>query len=315
LFIRRFNLAVKMKLYFLKVLLFILLISVTCVIIELMLRQIPNDYRLKREYLDVNSDKIEILFLGGSHALHGLNPVYTKKRSFNAAHNSQSLDYDLEILRKYRNNWANLQYIVLPISYPSLFERIEDSIEGWRVKNYILYYGIRISKHLAYYAEITNGILWVHFQRLFDFYFRSIDNIECSELGWANSYMPGSSEDLFETGIEAAKRNTIPADRQYVEEMNLALDSIVHFADKNGTRILLFTPPAHISYIENLNNAQWNKTLLTALGFASEYKNCYYVNMLDDKNFTDNDFHDGDHLNTLGAKKLTMMIDSIINLN
>ena len=145
-----------MRALFFKIFLFLLPVAVIFLILELLLRQIPNDYILKKEYLDKNSDSIQVLILGSSHSLHGLNPAYFKKRSFNAANYSQSLDYDLEILRKYENNWHQLEYVVLPVSYPSLFEKIEDSIESWRVKNYVLYYKIRISKHLTYYAEIIN---------------------------------------------------------------------------------------------------------------------------------------------------------------
>ena len=93
---------------------------------ECLLRQIPNVYRFKRNYLDTNSDKVEILFLGNSHSYFGLNPEYTEKRSFNAGHVSQTLDYDLEILKKYENKWENLEFIVIPISYFTLFDKMSD---------------------------------------------------------------------------------------------------------------------------------------------------------------------------------------------
>ena len=80
------------------------LIIIGC-LMEGLLRQIPNVYRFKRNYLDENSNKIEVLFLGNSHSYFGLNPDCIAKRSFNAGHVSQTLDYDLEIIRKYEDRW------------------------------------------------------------------------------------------------------------------------------------------------------------------------------------------------------------------
>lgn len=278
-----------------------------------MLREIPNDYRLKREYLDKNSDKIEVLFLGGSHVNSGLNPVYTKKRSFNAAYVSQTLDYDFEILRKYNGKWSSLDYIVLAISYATLFEKVEESIEGWRVKNYVIYYKILITNQLRYHLEILNGLLFDHFVRLYKYYFKKIDNVKCTELGWQTSVRSGTPADLSKSGIEAAERATLPVNQKYFEEMTSILDSIIDFAKRNKSKLIMLTTPAFESYRANLNQSQMGRTISLMNNIVKEHDNCYYINLLDDNSFTDKDFRDGDHLNGNGARKLTLKIDSIIN--
>jgi hypothetical protein len=301
-----------MKNFFYKISFFLLLIALTCILIEVLVRQIPNEYRFKREYLDKNSDKIEMLFLGGSHARAGLDPVYTEIQSFNAAHASQSLDYDWEIIKKYRNSWSSLEYIVLPVSYASLFYKIEGSMEPWRVKNYVLYYRIVITKHLRYHTEILNGLLFEHFKRLGNFYFKKIDEIKCSKLGWGILATVGNQNDLVRTGIEAAQRHTIPVDRQDCEEMKSALDSIVDFSKRNNIKLIMITTPAYISYRANLDQRQMDHTVQTILNIVRKNDNCHYFNMIDDKAFTEEDFSNGDHLNGSGARKLTLMIDSIV---
>ena len=110
-----------MKKFLKFILLFTLPIFILGLSSEYILRKIPNDYLLKKEFLDNNSDSIEVLFLGSSHAFYGVNPAYLSLNSFNAAIVSQTLDYDFEILKKYRNNWSNLECIVIPISYFSLY--------------------------------------------------------------------------------------------------------------------------------------------------------------------------------------------------
>src|SRR5690606_22742388 len=108
----------------------IILISVT----EVLIRSIPNEYSIKKDYLDRNSNEIEILILGSSHTLRGVDPKYMNYKAYNAAMVSQSIDYDLEILKKYEGNWDSLKTIVLPISYFSLYSNLENEVESWRVK-------------------------------------------------------------------------------------------------------------------------------------------------------------------------------------
>jgi hypothetical protein len=300
-----------MKRFNFKVIAFLLPIIIIGGLMEFMLRQMPNVYRYKSNYLDKNSNNIEVLFLGSSHSFFGLNPVYTKKRSFNASHVSQTLDYDLLILKKYENKWSDLKYVVLPISYFSLFEKIESTKEAWRAKDYCIYYKIRSSKYLPYYTEMLSGQLLTNYKRLYSFYWKKSDSIGCTELGWGTSYNSKYSKNLSESGKETAKRHRI-TDDQYFKEMILVLDSIIDFTRKNKIELILFTPPAFISYRENLDQSQLNKTIQAVIDIVSKCNNCSYFNFLGDKSFIDSDFYDADHMNEIGAKKLTLKIDSII---
>lgn len=304
-----------MKRLFFKIFLFFLSMLLVCIIIELMIRKIPNEYRYKKEYLDNESDKIEVLFIGASDAQSGLNPAYLNKRAFNASHPGQSLDYCFEILKKYNNKWSDLEYIVLAVSYPTLFYKMEESVESWRVKNYNIYYKINITNHLRSYAEILNGQMIFHLQRIFKYYLKKIDEINCTEKGWSIVLNSESPDSLDISGRNAAKRHTIPVKEQCFEEMKSKLDSIISFSVRNECQIILCTCPAYRSYWENFNTLQWDSTINTFYKVAEQNNNCYYVNLLEDTRFKDEDFANGDHLNVNGAKKLTMMIDSIIELN
>ena len=291
----------------------VLLISllITCLIIEYLLRQIPNDYKLKQSFLTKNSDQIEVLFLGGSHTLHGINPELVSMNSFNASHNSQSLEYDLAILKKYTHHWSNLKFIAVTVSYPSLFSDLKSDPEAWRAKNYIIYYGIRLSGKLKYYAEIMNGLLWTNLNRIKEYYLYGADNVDCNELGWAAYDNPGIITDLEQSGLEAVIRHTIPDDRCF-EMMVGVLDSIIEFASDEEVNLLLITPPAYGSYTENVNKLQWEMTRNALIEADRRHDHCLYLDLMDDSRFTDSDFYDGDHLNQIGAARLTLLIDSIL---
>ena len=104
-------------------------------VLEIAIRNIPNDYQLKKEYLDKNAEEINTLILGSSHTFYGVNPEYFSKKTFNAAYVSQSLDLDFEILNAYNSKLKKLKTVIIPISYFSLFETLETDIEKWRIKN------------------------------------------------------------------------------------------------------------------------------------------------------------------------------------
>lgn len=278
---------------------------------EFLLRQIPNDYKYKKNYLDKNSNKIEVLFLGSSHAFYGLNPFYCTQNCFNASHISQPFKYDLEILKKYEHNWYKLKIVVLPISYFSLFQKLETGSEAWRVKNYIIYYEINTSNDLADHTEMLSNKLGVNLRRIASYYIKGNTAISCSTLGWCISCNSKNARNLVETGKTAAKRHT-NKDFKYMNENVSILKSIIEFGQRYNIKIVLITLPAYKTYVANLNKEQLKKTVQTAENISNQFENCFYFNFLENKSFSELDFYDADHLNEIGAKRLTLLIDKII---
>ncbi len=280
---------------------------------EIILRNIPNDYLYKRNYLDKNSNNIEVLFLGNSHMYFGINPEYMSFKSFNNAHISQSLNYDLAILEKYKDNWKNLKYIIIPIDYFSMYSNLEDGIEKWRVKNYSIYYEIKNYNYQNNF-EVFNGKLPNNIARIKSYLFNNKSDITCNKYGFGTTYNSKNSKYLTETGKTAAKRHTMNIENNlnYSKNINI-LKSIIKFSNKNNTKTIFITSPAYKTYIENLELHQLNNTLNTIKQLSSKSTNTYYYNFLTDTTFVAQDFFDADHLNEIGAKKLTLKIDSILN--
>jgi hypothetical protein len=77
--------------------------------------------------------------------------------------------------------------------------------------------------------------------------------------------------------------------------------------------VLLFTSPAYKTYVQYFESKYINNLISAATKIANSYKNAVYVNFLNDKSFDEKDYFDADHLNEIGAKKLSLKIDSIIN--
>lgn len=278
--------------------------------IEILLRSIPNDYSYKKNYLDRNSSKIEVLFLGSSHAYRGINPEFIDFKSFNAAYVSQQVQYDHEIIKKYDGHWDNLKYIVMSISYFSLFSNMEESGESWRIKNYLIYYKMNTSRDAADYFELTSNDFGINAERIESYYRYGKSDVSTSNLGWGRFK---ANQKFKDDGKIAAKRHTKDIKDNLVFEENLdTLNAIIDYAKQRNIIILFYTPPAFHTYVDNLNQKQLNKMIETMQLIDNQHDNVMYLNLLTDNSFTESDFFNSDHLNETGAKKLTKKINQIL---
>src|SRR5690606_6316134 len=95
------------------VLIFIIPILIFGVSMEILLRQIPNDYKAKTHFLNTNASNVETLILGSSHTMYGINPKYIDNSAYNLSHVSQTIDIDFELLKHYKSKMPHLKHVIL----------------------------------------------------------------------------------------------------------------------------------------------------------------------------------------------------------
>jgi hypothetical protein len=279
-------------------------------IAEFLLRRMPNDFKIKKTYLDYHASAIQTLILGNSHAYYGINPTFLTASSFNAANVSQSLYYDLLILKKYEAKLTHLSRIIIPIDYFTLFKNMEEGGESWRVKNYNLYYDMNESKDFANHTEILSGKLRVNLLRLNSYYVSKVIGTTSDKLGWGDKYKHESVPMLKESAGLAVGRHTVK-DYHLLKENISILTSMIEIAKSKNIKVILITSPVHKYYYTQVNPAQIARTISEATKLRDKF-DITYVNLFRDPSFKDTDFYDGDHMNELGAKKLTLKIDSVV---
>jgi hypothetical protein len=295
-----------------KLILFFLPITLICFICELLLRNIPNDYKVKTEAYKKHAKDFKILALGESHAFAGINPIYFKYNTFNGSHVLQSLNYDLEILKKYQPLLHNIKYILLPISYGSFISRLENGTEKWRAKNYLIYYKIYNTNNIQYYFEFFSLPIKENISRIISFYFKNESAITTDSLGHGIYYLSEYKNDLYKTGEIAALLHTDKKLNNWAENIS-SLCKIIEICKDNNITVILYTPPAYSTYRTHLDPFQLNKTIESAQYFCKKNSNVYYFNFLVDTFFTANHFYDANHLNDKGAKLLSIKLNSLIN--
>ena len=281
-------------------------ILILVVPLELLLRNIPNEYTFKSTYLREHGDSIHTLVLGNSHAYYGIDPNQLSFPGFNASHISQSIDLDLLLLRNHIEAMPNLKYLVIPMDYFTLFSRTATGNEPWRMKNYQIYHGLEVADNISNYSEVLSLPLGTNCIRLFSYYINQKSAIGCNELGYSNT--PVKTSDLVKTGRQSAIRHT-KTDRTYCKQSVQMIADMIDLASNKSIQVIIITYPVYQSYQDHLDKSQLKTTIETATQFAVDNPWVTYLNMLTDQRFGSADFRDGDHLNHIGATKLTKILD------
>lgn len=306
--------------FVLKSILIITPVILVVLTMELLVLNIPNVYKYKKEYMDSNSNQIETLILGSSHSYFGIDPIYFSKNTFNAAYTAQFPYFDIEILKKYQNNFEKLKCVILPITPVQLYvKRIEEISIAANAYKYKIYYGINTINSIYYQSECLNKTFHLReiLNRIIKYYVSGETTSTCSELGWntdLNTIKPPI--DLEASGLERVQSQTSftvnkNLEFEIVEYNSKILISIVEWCKIKNIKLLLFTPPAHESYRRNFDQIRATKAINTFSKIASTYDKCYYENMYDNFEFiNDDNYYDADHLSKKGAIKLSKIINN-----
>lgn len=295
-----------------KVLLFLLPVLVIILLMEIALRRMPNDYKEKGAYLEEHAEEIEVLVFGSSHSYYGINPEYFSSHTYNAAFYSQTLRFDLEILKKYQSRLEQVNTIILPISYFSFQSQLETGNAPYLVKKYNLYMGMDVSSALKDHMELLGVQARKNFKKLGDYYIRGEDPITCNKLGWGTTHHSSDKRDLEETGEVASLRHTRrieAAEAERVEENLGYLSEFINICKEKNIRLILLTLPAYETYTNGLKKEYLEYNRLSIHRMIESSKNCIYMDLLYDPDFSTEDYYDADHLNEIGARKLSLKLD------
>jgi hypothetical protein len=311
----------QMKKFVIKILLFLLPILLIAVMVEFLLQHIPNDYSYKKNYMDNHSNEIQVLILGSSHPFYGINPIYFSKNTFNASYPCQSLDVDYKIFKRYQAEFNHLETIILSISYFTPFRNSEtNNYNSAIMKNYVIYWGMDVVQSISDYSELLTNKLSVNVKNLKKYYLNKEVTTYCSDFGWGINYNSENAMDLDATGKDAALSHTIEDiyNDKYVKILNEninILNTMVEWCKKRNVKLILLATPVYKTYYDNMDKEQLFKAISIATQFAESYTNCEYINLLNDSIFVAGDFFDTNHLNDLGAKKLSELLNEKVNAN
>ena len=302
-----------MKRFLINILLFYSFTIAFFVSLEFLARQAPNPYKAKAEYMSQHADTIEILVFGSSHNYYGLRPELFSMSTYSLANVSQGVYYDYTLLDRYIDSCPNLKYVICDMSvFSPISRRMEEGKESFRVTFYELYMGFdNHSAFSKYNYELSNPEI-----------FKTKIGLGVKELihkSDLNALYPGGVDDSYtanvkkvegwDEAIEAVERHVRPFDEKLYRESNAYFMKIAELCKSHNVVMVYVTTPAMSGYFKSIPSERIELMQRVVNNTRSVWEKTYYINLLDDDRFGDEDFYDCDHLNyEKGAVKLSKIL-------
>ena len=122
--------------------LFAAIIAVLLGCCELMVRNSPNTYTLKKNWMISHSGGVKTLITGNSHSYYGIKPDAMGDSVFNIANVSQGHECDYFLLTRFEPQLSNLKNLIVIVDESNIFDPpFEDAKEWFRAIYYKIYYG------------------------------------------------------------------------------------------------------------------------------------------------------------------------------
>lgn len=295
-----------MRRFIVRCILFLLPVVFILGCMEFLIRQVPNTYRQKYQWMSQHGQDVHTLILGNSHGLFGIKPDLLRVPAYNLCNVSQVFEYDDWLLRHFAPSCKNLRTVVLIVDNSNLFDPPLEESESFRCTYYRLYmdypkhslfskYGFELSQMAATMEKVK---CWLNGE-----------SDMCDSLGWNRNYRVDARDSLNltdEVARMAAKRHNAPG-MKYAKSNREALFRVAEFCQDNHLRLILMQTPVKVAYSQAVQ-APYKSFLQQTL---QDCRNKYGAEIADysaDVRFTDEDFYDADHLSNVGAEKFTRII-------
>ncbi|PZR14722.1 MAG: hypothetical protein DI539_18710 [Flavobacterium psychrophilum] len=302
-----------MKKFLLKCSFFIIIIIFVWGANEAFYRFVPNNYTVKNKNIVNKYDDCEVLILGNSHAFFGLNPRFFDMNTFNLSNVSQTLFFDKLLLEKHLKHFKKLKYVILTVEYTTLSHSDNHPEMQWRKYFYEAQMGLHTGQinwfDIKKYSLALVPPTSINTTSIMT-YFKQGTIAQCESFGFAANIGVLSTYNNPTAAIDKMKQHE---DGSLLFDRNLGrIKDIVKKCSQKGVKVILVNMPVTTYYADNVNPEKRFKIVNSCNELALE-NNLNYINLFQDKAFDNKDFYDVDHLNIVGAKKCSQLINQYIH--
>jgi hypothetical protein len=265
----------------------------------------------KRELILTKGERARIVVLGSSHELIGIAPGQFDCEGLNLAGLAQSLFYDSEIMRVYAQSFPALRLVIQGISYPSFEGQLGDSPMSFCTYGYSSVYGTRLDSATplwnvkrfsrvallgqeAVIARILGG-------------FRADPKLrpQIDEFGWLPR-AEVNAPSLDGSGLVGLFNQHMKP--EHIAENVQALEDMVTSLRERGARVVLVSAPMAEALYTQFDPVRVARMQAIINDFKARY-GIEYFDFTADPRFTQDDFHDVDHLSKEGAEKFSRILN------
>ncbi len=286
--------------------------------IEYSLRIIPNVYTFKRSLLEADYAGIKTLIIGNSVANHGIDPSYMADSTLNFAFGGQSPRFNCALANRYIDRLPHLENIIVGISYQSFwwdeYGNGDGKVHDDLLVYYRLYLDMSFDNDWRHYSEfLSTGDL--AFKKWIKHYISGKSTMQCDSLGFDHE-KEGKNEkkdDNWKRKVgNSAKKHTMCHYKRAATIYNQNIERFDELAQKCAERnveLYLVVPPVTEAYSSNADTTQLNRMYAALHTIADKRQHVHLLDYFKHPDFTNNDFHDGNHLKaSTGARKFSKLL-------
>jgi hypothetical protein len=283
-------------------------------ILELLVLNIPMNYKIYGQYFDEHSKEIQVMATGSSQMKCAFNPALSDKEAINFASTSQHHNEDFHILKGTRKRTPELKYVLLEVSYNHL-ELPHHPNDYWKNTIYLKYYGVNAFERPTYFKDrlvyLSNPHFYSH--KFMDYYFYKTDKSKLNKFGFDTNNYEGAFKklDYNEAKIAKHKFRIITTENLDIFKTNTAyLYKMLDYLKAQDLKVIVCAIPLYKTYLKerNPNIVRRRDSVLKVI--QKKYSNVTILNKETDTiHFNVKDFLNENHLNPDGARKFTALIN------
>jgi len=300
------------------IVLFFIPVILGCVLVEYLVREIPESYQYNATHLDTNKDDIEVLVLGSSQSMNAINAALIDAPTLNLASGDQHHDTDFKIAKALLPRLPKLKTVVLEVSY-NHFEQQHNGLDFWKNSIYLEYYGIDNFDHNTYFKDrslfLSQHTLFS--KKLYDYYVKNERNAGFNRYGFDTLNFNGTFQKWnYDESIIAKKNfkiNLQPSLDTWHTNSEFFIKMLGYFRSKN-IQVIIAQVPMHTSFLAKREPIILLRKNEIVTHIKTKYPAIIHVNREEDTlRFNVRDFINPSHLNPKGAAKYTKILSGIIN--
>lgn len=304
-----------MKPFWVKFFVFFIPIILGYSYIEYQLRILPNSFNTKRKYLEKQLDSIVVIAVGGSHTTYGINPGYFSYKGFNLGNLAQDVYYDKALLIKYLDRLTKLKLVIFESDYFTYEYSLSNSGFAWRTDFYYHFFDLKSENWKPFNIDHYSLISMFTLPTVQAFIAKEFDTCLVSNLnynGWIKADTNSKIVINDATGLERVQfHNAKCIAHKYDKQVQENVEQLVSVLRKRNIKVVFLTFPVYKTYSKFCDTAVLRENDIFVHSLCNKY-GCDYKSYFTSSLFAIRDFRDNDHLNFIGAKKFSQLINKDI---
>ncbi len=295
---------------------FVIPIILILALVEYQIKQYRFEEVAKLSYLQKNSNRLKVLFLGSSQTQRAINPEYISLPAINLANSSQRPFEDFILLKHFKPHLDSLKLVVLELGYDQLNRSKKYTASTLDSHNLHFYDVNTFNRSLRPSDLLMFNNKPKFYSNILKENFYNTPSITPNQFGFDSNKYVGSYS------IAGYEDSRVKDEDIFIENVNHPITflenlslfkEMINYCKQSNLKVLIYAPPSHIRFNNLRDQKLINQRDSVIVQLKMEFPEIYIFNEETNSEFDMTLFYNANHLNPDGAKKATENIDKFIS--